>query len=74
MLVEYSSTTSLPGTSLILVTLTLTLNSVFSLTKFSFGLIILLAFGKTEILNKNESQVLDLTFTGYDMASYDCYD
>ena len=34
----------------------------------------LLAFGKTEILNKNESQVLDLTFTGYDMASYDCYD
>lgn len=34
----------------------------------------LLAFGKTEILEKNQSQVIELTFTGYDMASYDCYD
>ena len=34
----------------------------------------LLAFGKTEILEKNQSQVIELTFAGYDMASYDCYD
>ena len=34
----------------------------------------LLAFAKTEVLEKNQSQVVELTFTGYDMASYDCYD
>ena len=34
----------------------------------------LVAFGKTEILEKDQSQVISLTFTGYDLASYDCYD
>lgn len=34
----------------------------------------LLAFAKTETLEKDQSQVLTLTFTGYDLASYDCYD
>jgi len=34
----------------------------------------LLAFAKTEVLEKDKSQVLELKFTGYDMASYDCYD
>ena len=34
----------------------------------------LLAFAKTEVLEKGQSQVVELTFTGYDMASYDCYD
>lgn len=34
----------------------------------------LLAFAKTEVLQKDQSQVLELSFTGYDLASYDCYD
>lgn len=34
----------------------------------------LLSFAKTEVLEKDKSQVVELSFTGYDMASYDCYD
>lgn len=34
----------------------------------------LLSFAKTEVLTQGQSQVVELTFTGYDMASYDCYD
>lgn len=34
----------------------------------------LLAFGKTATLEPGETQVITLTFTAYDMASYDCYD
>ena len=33
----------------------------------------LVAFGKTEILEKDQSQVISLTFTGYDFASFVCY-
>lgn len=34
----------------------------------------LLTFGKTKILEPQESEVLSLKFKLYDMASYDCYD
>lgn len=34
----------------------------------------LLAFAKTELLQPGQSQLLELNFTSYDMASYDCYD
>ena len=34
----------------------------------------LLSFAKTEVLQKDQSQIVELNFTGYDMASYDCYD
>ena len=34
----------------------------------------LLSFAKTEVLAQGQSQVVELSFTGYDMASYDCYD
>lgn len=34
----------------------------------------LLAFGKTAELDPGESQVITLTFSAYDMASYDAYD
>ena len=34
----------------------------------------LLDFGKTVALEQGQSQVLELKFTAYDLASYDCYD
>lgn len=34
----------------------------------------LVAFAKTGQIEPGFSQVVELTFTGYDMASYDCYD
>ncbi|MCM1368717.1 MAG: fibronectin type III-like domain-contianing protein, partial [Roseburia sp.] len=34
----------------------------------------LLAFGKTEVLSKGQSQVLTLSFSAYDLASFDDYD
>ena len=34
----------------------------------------LVDFGKTDTLQPGESQELTLRFTGYDLASYDCYD
>ncbi len=34
----------------------------------------LLAFGKTKLLEENEETDVELTFTAYDMASYDDYD
>ena len=34
----------------------------------------LVDFGKTDSLQPGESQELTLSFTGYDLASYDCYD
>lgn len=34
----------------------------------------LLAFAKTELLQPGQSQLLELKFTSYDLAAYDCYD
>lgn len=34
----------------------------------------LLSFAKTEVLEKDQTQIVELNFTGYDLASYDCYD
>lgn len=34
----------------------------------------LVAFAKTKQLEPGQTQELELTFTGYDLASYDCYD
>jgi len=34
----------------------------------------LVAFGKTENIKPGEYQILELKLTGYDLASYDCYD
>lgn len=34
----------------------------------------LVDFGKTDTLQPGQSQILELSFTAYDLASYDCYD